>query len=700
MVEQIHREKIIYDPDIQLSPKAGKTVLRTVKEYGKPLFVAHSQLFRVLMECSNKHDLSQVYIQSFYSFKNRDEIHLTEVRSANLISSAIILTWICGKILGQLEANTSLLDAVDWLYRDKPIHNLISTIPHRFQEKVIESLQILTIDSSLVTILPYAVEVLETDEELLSSTGKKRQQKRTSGIFYTPTDVSEMIVRQVHESYGDECEKLIKGNWLDPACGSGVFLIAVINYALKNCAKLGISDLIEFIVRNLYGIDKSPEALQAATYNLALRVCLLDNTRQFGSTLSQLKSNFYLCDSTKLDGKSQLGLIFPKLIEGVDFLVSNPPYSKRNSTDGQLSLFQALDDPDYSNRPTTSSGNTYLEFVEMLFRLTKIGSGIGGMVVPLSIAYNEKGEFQRFREKSFKQTGVWRFSHFDRTPDSLFGDDVKIRCTVAMFKHTIAPVKVFSTNLLRWSSRTRANVLKHQDCVEVTSLTTQSAIPKIGDEFGMSLLQKFSAPSSYSMSGKLHSVNVSELSKGIFIRNKNTAYNWLPFEVYRINLIDQHEINYSYWDCEDEAQLYSNFAILMSRYSYWLWRVWGDGFHLPKHFIKNLPISSQQWTTDEVKELSNLGLKLWLEMKKSVLITNNAGVDSVSYAPYKSAPILNDIDQLITQQYSLPIDSNLYVREFIENTIVAGRDTEIYSNSSMSRWAKGVWDNAENSDGN
>ncbi|NJN93156.1 MAG: hypothetical protein HC875_03220 [Anaerolineales bacterium] len=122
--------------------------------------------------------------------------------------------------------------------------------------------------------------------------------------------------------------------------------------------------------------------------------------------------------------------------------------------------------------------------------------------------------------------------------------------------------------------------------------------------------------------------------------------------------------------------------------SYWLWRVWGDGFHLTDQFINSLPFAVNNISGKGRNRLCLLGKNLWEEMRKNKLVTVNSGVKSTSFDPYSAEYVLDEIDALIINEYQLPDDTLFYLKNFIRDTILAGRDEEIDSNIALQRWVK------------
>jgi len=116
---------------------------------------------------------------------------------------------------------------------------------------------------------------------------EKRAKRKQQGIYYTPKWVVDYIVRQTVGKTLDEAgkakgaaeERLHSLRVLDPACGSGSFLIRAYDELLRRAAALsGCSekDLDPdqrriILTKSIYGVDLEPQAVDMARLNLMLR---------------------------------------------------------------------------------------------------------------------------------------------------------------------------------------------------------------------------------------------------------------------------------------------------------------------------------------------------------------------------------------------------------------------------------------------
>ena len=111
------------------------------------------------------------------------------------------------------------------------------------------------------------------------------------GEYYTPDWLAEHILNELR--YSGNPEKKI----LDPACGSGTFIIAVINrvrnWYEKNRETCGYDegDLLRKILSNVVGFDLNPLAVMTARTNYLISV------RDLVSHVEKVEIPIYLCDS-------------------------------------------------------------------------------------------------------------------------------------------------------------------------------------------------------------------------------------------------------------------------------------------------------------------------------------------------------------------------------------------------------------------
>jgi len=245
--------------------------------------------------------------------------------------------------------------------------------------------------------------------------------RKEAGIYYTPTRVVEYIVRKALgpslEAKTPEQVSMIKV--LDPACGSGSFLIKAFDFFKeyyerynknqRDNAKAAdltifvkmISDMEKKILgENIFGVDLDPQAAEIAAVNLMLKalrkgerlpLILGDNIKCGNSLISgtedELKKYFGSDwnQEKPFDWESEFSDIFK--LGGFDVVIGNPPHG------GKLSQKERTY---FSQKYKVAKGykNTASLFIERAFQLLK-PSGVMGLVIPKSLTFSERWNIVR-----------------------------------------------------------------------------------------------------------------------------------------------------------------------------------------------------------------------------------------------------------------------------------------------------------------
>ncbi|MHA1928519.1 MAG: Eco57I restriction-modification methylase domain-containing protein, partial [Candidatus Thorarchaeota archaeon] len=148
-----------------------------------------------------------------------------------------------------------------------------------------------------------------------------RKLRHLLGEYYTPRYLAESILETLPST--DIHDKII----LDPACGSGVFLMACIRQKKRSLALQGAqsSDSLDLITSSVIGIDINPIAVISARFNyiMAVKDLILEEN---GNTIN---IPVYFADSVQVSGiNNEIGSnkFLTPLLRNIDVLVGNPPW--------------------------------------------------------------------------------------------------------------------------------------------------------------------------------------------------------------------------------------------------------------------------------------------------------------------------------------------------------------------------------------
>ena len=267
------------------------------------------------------------------------------------------------------------------------------------------------------------------------------QKKQQTGTYYTPPSLVELILNEKLPVNNNEDSYNVK--IIDPACGSGIFLVESFKRLVKrhenkfNKKLTDFDELKALLTNNIFGIELQAQAIKVAAFSLYL--ALVDNLNP--KTIWQEEDNklpFLINnpndDSLKVQGNN---LFCRDTIEDnteiekieFDLVVGNPPFGTKNllpsirnycdkngfakemvlpflhkainfSPKGEIALI-------FNTKVLTNTGSTYKKFREWLFNetyvekvynfsiLRKVPKSFGGQlfgsaVGPISIVFYKK----------------------------------------------------------------------------------------------------------------------------------------------------------------------------------------------------------------------------------------------------------------------------------------------------------------------
>ncbi len=162
--------------------------------------------------------------------------------------------------------------------------------------------------------------------------GKENQAKE--GAYYTPIFLVDYILSQTIEQYFKDNPKEYNCKILDPACGSGIFLVEAYRKIIKQFEKLNPNikndgekyknALIKLAKDNLFGIDKDENAVSVAAFSIYLTMLHYQTPPDIATfKFPDLKEcNFLSGDffDPKFENKESL--------KDIKFIIGNPPWKR------------------------------------------------------------------------------------------------------------------------------------------------------------------------------------------------------------------------------------------------------------------------------------------------------------------------------------------------------------------------------------
>lgn len=312
---------------------------------------------------------------------------------------------------------------------------------------------------------------------------------------------------------------------------------------------------------------------------------------------------------------------------GFDAIVGNPPYVEYSKVRR-----------DYSVRryETESCGNLYAYVIERSFALMR-RSGRMGMIVPLSLTFSR--DFVPLRSMLLRVRGHLQMSSYDNIPDRLFTGAKESentskanqqRITIFTLHYSPSTPRVETSPILRWKATERWRLFGELPLTDAKDICTAQAFPKVGSQKMKEFLMRWeSCPqrlASLMTNHSRHSLVVPKTA-GYYI----AAY---PDEMDRTQ---QMSIYFRTSRDKDLAM-----TLLNSNAFFWLWRVYGDSFHVTAGVVGACPVFDPK---DE--EFLQIARKLYGALKECTVYKGYRGVDVPNVNFNKRMDLLWQADEWI-----------------------------------------------------
>ena len=247
-----------------------------------------------------------------------------------------------------------------------------------------------------------------------------------TGVHYTPAHVADLILDSVLPWQGQEWNLKI----LDPACGSGVFLVKAYQRLIYRWKathpdeRISGDVLAQLLEQNLFGVDLDAHAVRVASFSLYLAMCDEIDPRDYWKNV-----RFPVLRGRRLIASDFFSEEHSGFYTGndasYDLVIGNPPWGKNTAT----SLAHAWKD---QHHWSLSFGDAGPLFLAKAIALTKTDGYIALLQPASTLLYNTTSAAEAFRKKLFASIQVEEVINFAALRHFLFRDAIVPTCAIVV----------------------------------------------------------------------------------------------------------------------------------------------------------------------------------------------------------------------------------------------------------------------------
>jgi hypothetical protein len=263
----------------------------------------------------------------------------------------------------------------------------------------------------------------------------KEKKKEDGGQYYTPPSLVELILNEKLRTKGET-------DWnvkiLDPACGSGIFLVESFKRLVRRWKnahpdkQIEFKDLREIIKENVFGIEYDKFAIRVTAFSLYLamvehlnpKTLWIDKRYKFPHLIFDPDDKTLPYQGNNLLRRDTIGQVSTDTFNRIDLVVGNPPFGSRIKL---ASIKRFCIKYGYGQDMVIPFLRKAADFAP---------EGVVALIFNTKILTNSEGPFQKFRKWLFQDVyveKVYNLSIFRKAPKTFGGQ---------LFSSAVGPVSI------------------------------------------------------------------------------------------------------------------------------------------------------------------------------------------------------------------------------------------------------------------
>lgn len=529
------------------------------------------------------------------------------------------------------------------------ISNLISIDNHLNKSIAFDTINYLINENN-----DYDLKIYEENSEHLSQDtiikklteiNEKTNNRKKNGAYYTPIKLTNYIILNsilnsldLEEKLHNELDAykligrydikvlnnlLFKSTFFDPTCGSGEFLINVLDIKLRlQFENFEVTDSsIVKIAKTVYGNDLNIESLRITKLRIFLLLARkIKNPENYFKIMDVINHNFSNKDFVNLDGFREIKF---------DYIVGNPPY---------------IEYKDYSDSILLKNkyGNIYANVIDNALNYLK-KDGFMTFILPLSfISTARMKSIRKLISSIFSKQIIINFA--DR-PASLF-PGVHQKISILFAKKSNKSKEIYVSSYLYMKKNENLNILNKIEIYKSGKSLT-NYIPKIGNQIENSIYNKVT-----SCQGK-NLIEFQDFSGDKIFLNMRATF-WIKAFSFNPGSKEYKILYFS------NPKNYFVLSVLNSSLFWMYWAIVSDGWHINKSLLLEFIVPDVEIDYNVFKKLY---FKLENQLESTKILVNTKQTNH-EYKHKLCKSEIDDIDLALSKVYKITTSELEYIKNF------------------------------------
>jgi type I restriction-modification system DNA methylase subunit len=269
--------------------------------------------------------------------------------------------------------------------------------------------------------------------------------RKAKGAVYTPEALADYVIAEM-----DSIKPLRSGmKILDPACGSGIFLVLIYRLLIEKAIqrqgrKLNSDELLGILEESIYGVEREPDACYVAEFSLILTLLHYLEPRDLQNLDFRFPSlhnhRIFECDFFDIEGEESDAGFWQKEIK-FDWIVGNPPWIKLNDNKKKIENKFALAwmEKENSEKKRPTSNLQISEAFSWLVTDVLTAEGLVGLVLPATSLFNLNAE--DYRKTFFSNHEVIKVTNFANLRGVIFGGRTTLPAMSIVYRRALQDKK-------------------------------------------------------------------------------------------------------------------------------------------------------------------------------------------------------------------------------------------------------------------